>query len=44
MDMTNNPDGYGLGIPWHIISGLVILVFVVIVIVKLVKLKKSREQ
>jgi len=44
MDMTKDPAGYGIGIPWHFIAGLIVLVFVVIVIVKFVKLKKNREQ
>ncbi|MEO7088657.1 MAG: hypothetical protein ABIZ51_07695 [Bacteroidia bacterium] len=44
MNMQNNPEGYGMGIPWHYIYGLIILFFVVLTIVKLVKLKKNRKK
>lgn len=44
MDMANDPAGYGIGIPWHYLFGIIILVFVVLLIVKLVQLKKKREQ
>jgi hypothetical protein len=43
MDMANNPQGYGLGIPWHYVYGFIILFFIVVVIVALIKRRKRRE-
>lgn len=43
MDMTNDPRGYGLGIPWHYVYGFIILVFVVVIIVRVIKRSKGRE-
>ena len=44
MNMLNDPGGYGIGLPWHYIVGLIVLVLVVWIVVKIVKSKKSREQ
>ena len=44
MDMVNNPAGYGLGIPWHYIFGLILLILIVYIIVTYVKRKKKKNQ
>ena len=44
MNMVNNPGGYGLGLPWHYIYGLIVLFLIVWIIVKLVRRKKNRIQ
>ncbi len=44
MDMSKDSGGYGLGLPWHYIYGLIILVVVVLLIFELVKRNKNRAQ
>jgi Na+/proline symporter len=44
MNMVKNPEGYGIGFPWHYIYGSIILFFVVLLIIKLIKRNKNREQ
>ncbi len=43
MDMVNDPAGYGLGLPWHWITGIIVVFLVVYIIFKLVQRKKKEK-
>ena len=44
MNMVNDPAGYGLGIPWHYIVGLIFVLLIVWVIMKYIRRKKNENE